>query len=142
MRWSDIPFNASERMLRQFAGLAALALVLVALWKGSTATRAGLGWPAWTWALVAVAAAVGVIGWTKPVWLRPVFVGWMVLAFPIGWLMSLVLLLVLFFGLFTPVALLFRLLGRDSLMLRRQARESYWLAKSSPSDLRRYFRQY
>ncbi len=137
MRWADIPFDASERVLRQFAGLCAVALIGAALWKGAVH-----GWPAWTWAMAGAAVLVAVVAWLRPAWLRPVFVGWMVLAFPIGWLMSLLLLTVLFFGLFTPVAVLFKLMGRDALMLRRKNRDSYWQTKSSPSDLRRYFRQY
>jgi hypothetical protein len=43
----------------------------------------------------------------------------------------------------TPVALFFRLTGRDP--LRRQldpSAPSYWTAKEQPQDMRRYLRQY
>ena len=39
----------------------------------------------------------------------------MVLAFPIGWTVSQVMLALMFFGLFTPIGLVFRLIGRDPL---------------------------
>ena len=39
----------------------------------------------------------------------------MVLAFPIGWTVSQVMLAMMFFGLFTPIGLVFRLIGRDPL---------------------------
>ena len=137
MRWSDIPFDASERMLRQFAALCAVALAFVAAWQGYTR-----GWPGWVWAVAAAGLAVAVVGWLRPGWLRPVFIGWMVLAFPIGWLVSQTLLVVLFFGLFLPVALIFRMMGRDAVMLRKKSQESYWQTKPAANDVRRYFRQY
>ena len=67
----------------------------------------------------------------------------MVLAFPIGWTVSQVMLAVMFFGLFTPIGLVFRLLGRDPLhRTRRPGLESYWAPKPAPADLRRYFKQF
>ena len=56
----------------------------------------------------------------RPEWLRSIYVGWMVLAFPIGWTVSQVMLAVMFFGLFTPIGLVFRLIGRDPLQRARQ----------------------
>ncbi len=47
--------------------------------------------------------------------MRWVYIGWMILAFPIGWTVSQVMLAVMFFGLFTPIGLVFRLIGRDPL---------------------------
>ena len=67
----------------------------------------------------------------------------MVLAFPIGWTVSQVMLAVMFFGLFTPIGLVFRLIGRDPLhRTRRPELESYWAPKPTPTDLRRYFKQF
>ena len=59
--------------------------------------------------MLILAALFGVAGLIRPGLLRPIFVGWMVMVFPIGWLMSRVLLGVLFYGLFTPLAIAFRL---------------------------------
>lgn len=64
-------------------------------------------------------------------------------AFPIGWVVSHVLMAVVFFGLFTLIGFLFRLVGRDPLMLRRPVNQaSYWLPKARVEDKRRYFRQF
>ena len=54
--------------------------------------------------------------------MRLIYVGWMVLAFPIGWTVSQVMLALMFFGLFTPIGLVFRLIGRDPLQRTRPAR--------------------
>jgi hypothetical protein len=52
-------------------------------------------------------------------------------------------LLAMFFGLFTPIGLTFRLLGRDTLRrARRPELESYWEPKPASTDLRRYFKQF
>ncbi len=137
MRWSDIPFDAGERMLKQFAGLCVAALLIAGVWQGFNR-----GWPDWVWALFLIAAVVAAIGWTRPLWLRPVFVAWMVAAFPIGWTVTQIVLLLIFLGLFTPVALIFRLMGRDALKLQRRQRDSHWEPKPVTTDVRRYFRQY
>jgi hypothetical protein len=137
MRWSDIPFTPSTRTLRQFAGL---WIVFFA------------GFAAWQWfrherlipALVflGLALTIGPLGLWKPGAIRPIFVGWMCLAFPIGWVVSHVTLACVFYGIFAPIGLLFRLIGRDALCLRRQPdRETYWTPKPAPGGVRSYFRQ-
>ena len=138
MKWSDLPRNPSHKVLRQFAAAWLLFFLAWAAWLGFGRRGAG---PAAVLALVAILGGVG--GWIRPSLLRRVFVTSMMLAFPIGWLVSLVLLLILFYGIFTPVSLLFRLRGRDALRLKRPpAGTSLWLAKDPPLDVRRYFRQY
>ena len=93
--------------------------------------------------LAALAVGLGLTGLIRPAWVRPVFVGWMMLAFPIGWLMSQVMLIVMFALVITPVGCLFRLIGRDPLALTPpRSVGSYWQPKPMPVDVRRYFRQY
>jgi hypothetical protein len=92
--------------------------------------------------LIVGAATGGLLGTLRPQWLRPVFVGWMILAFPVGWLVSHLLLGALYFAVFTPLGLLLRLLGKDALGLRRSTAASYWQKKPQQTDLRRYLRQY
>jgi len=138
MRWSDIPFDPSQRMLRQFAWLFLAVFGAMALFQILAKDRFTLGL-----ALAALAVAVGAIGTIRPGWLRYLFVGWMILAFPIGWTVSQIMLASIFYGLFTPFGLVFRLVGRDSLGRTRQPnRESYWEPKPAPNDLRRYFKQF
>jgi hypothetical protein len=138
MRWSDIPFSSPPRMLRQFAALWLAFFGGLAAWQGVARGRVGIAL-----GLAALAIVVGGIGLARPALIRPIFVGWMVLAFPIGWAVSLVLLALVYYGLFTPVALAFRLSGRDALGLRPGPdRESYWEPRAEPADVRRYFRQF
>jgi hypothetical protein len=136
MRWSDIPFKPTSRMLRQFAAMGAVVLIGLGCWLGF-----GQGSWAIAAALLMAAAVVGVVAALWPGALRPIFVGWMCLAFPVGWVLSHVVLAVLFFGLFTPVGLFQRLIGRDVLVRRRRpAYDSYWKPKPAAPDVNSYFR--
>jgi hypothetical protein len=138
MQWSDISFAPPPRTLRQFAGLWLVCLAALAAWQGFVEGNR-------TAALVlgALALTVGPLGLLRPQAVRPLFVGWTVLAFPIGWLVTKVVLVLLFYGLFTPVGLVFKLIGRDALARRIEPdRESYWAPKAAPAGVRSYFRQF
>ena len=138
MRWSDVPTNPSPRVLRQFAVLWLICFPALGasqyFWHGRPVlglTLAGIG------------MVLGVPGIIRPAWLRWVFVAAMVVTFPLGWLISLTVLAALYFLVLTPVALFFRLRGRD-LLGRKPAPEqtTFWEPKRTPLDLRSYFRQY
>jgi hypothetical protein len=138
MKWSDIQFQPSRTTLRKFAGLWLVFFGGVALWQALVKGHTSLGL-----SFAALALVVGLAGLTRPEWVRFIYVGWMVLAFPIGWTVSQVMILVMFYGLFTPIGLIFRLIGRDPLQrARTPGRESYWVPKPAPADLRRYFKQF
>jgi len=138
MQWSDIQFHPKTKELRQFAGLWLLFFGGLAAWRYGTRGNGSA-----VTALAVLALTVGPIGLWKPRLLRPIYVGWMILAFPIGWTVSRIILGILFFGVFTPIALWFRLFGRDPLDRRRQPEiSSYWVSKTAPADVRGYFRQF
>jgi hypothetical protein len=65
----------------------------------------------------------------------------MVVAFPIGLVVSEVLLRLIYYGAFTPVALVFRAMRRDVLRLRKPQTDSYWLQRRQRTDPLAYFRQ-
>ena len=78
------------------------------------------------------ALAVQVIDMVLPKIFAPVAVVWFGLAHILGTIMSRVLLSILFFGLVTPVGVLRRLLGKDSLKLRafKASEESAMLVRN------------
>lgn len=138
MKWSDIPMDPKPRVLRQFSA----AWLMFFLAAG--AVQYGIkGRPHLGVALAAVAVTIGGAGLVRPVWVRWVFVGSMVLAFPVGWVVSLVMLFVIFYGVLTPMGVLLRLRGHDPLK-RRPApeRSSFWEPKEPPREVGSYFRQY
>lgn len=129
--------TTTPKMLRQFAGLCILFFGGIACWQyfvgGNEIT-------ALIFALIA--GGLGIPGLLVPALIRPVFTVAMAITFPIGWVVSRLLLGLMFFGIFTPIALFFKLIGRDALHRRRLAEQTtYWRPKSTPTNVRSYFRQ-
>jgi hypothetical protein len=137
MGWSDITFSPTQRTLRQFAQLWIVFFAGLALWHG-----AWRGQPALGLALVALALTIGPLGLLRPRSIRPIYIGWMVLAFPIGWMLSSLVLAIVYYGVITPIGLAFRLMGRDALRRRARKSDTYWQPKPPVTDVRRYFRQF
>jgi hypothetical protein len=131
------PVSTSPGTLRQFAGLCLLIFGAMAYWQYFGRAHQPL-------ALVfaGLAAVLGCGGLIWPRGIRPVFVTAMALTAPIGAVVSRLLLGLLFFGLFTPIGLFFKLIGRDALA-RGYAPEqaSYWEPKRGVTDIRSYLRQ-
>ena len=137
MRWSEIEFNPSSRTLRQFA-------VLWLVFFGTLAVSLAIAGRWWTGLGMAATATLGAsAGLLRPALLRPIFTGWMVLIFPLSWTVSHLMLAFLFFGLFTPLALFFKLIGRDALHRRIQPEQTtYWVRLPTSTDARQVFRPY
>lgn len=137
MHWSDIPTQPSEKMLRQFAGLWLGVVLLAATWQGWQHGR-------WTLAcmLGVLAVTIGGAGLFRPRLVRRVYVGLMIATFPMGWVISQMMLACLFFGVFAPLGFVFRAMGRDPLVLRKPECQSYWAVKPARPGPVRYFRQF
>ena len=124
-----------NRQLRQFGLLCIVLLPAIAwVWGGSSST---IG------AAALIGAGLGVLGILAPGLLKPVFVGLVLVSFPVGLIVGELILLMIFAGVFLPMALLFRLIGRDVLQRRMNAEsETFWVPRSAPTNVRRYFQQY
>ncbi len=94
------------------------------------------------WALpvsVAITGGIGtvllVLGAIVPRVLRPVYKYWMALAFAMGFVMTRVLLSLVFFLLVTPIGLVLRLTKHDPLRRRKDATlPTYWIPREDPPD--------
>ena len=83
-------------------------------------------------------------GLLSPNLLKPFYNGWMVVALTIGFFMSRILLSLIFFLIFTPVGLVFRLLKKDPLARKADpTANSYWIKRdenqNDPEDAERQF---
>lgn len=135
----EIPWHPSRRSLRQFAGI---WFPLFAALAGTLVGRATSAWSAVQAAWIAC-AAMAVIGLLWPTAIRPVFVGLLLLTYPIGWVVAHVLLTTIFFLLFLPIGLIHRLRGRDLLQLRPpSAGSSLWSPVAPMADTDRYTRPF
>ena len=137
MQWSDVIAPPPRKVLRQFAVLCLVVfgtMAALGFWRAGSST-----------VMTAIAVAgvvVGLVGVIRPEAIRWVYSGWMVAVFPIGWTISRIILAALFYLVFTPVALVFRLIGRDALRLRPQDASSQWAPKPGAESSDQYFRQF
>ena len=132
----EVEYHPERRQLRVFgvAGAAVLAVTGAMVYPPQP-TAAGL-----IWAAAAVAGAFAIM---RPGALRWVYVGSMLVTWPIGLVVSWVVLAVVFYGVVTPVGLVMRLYGRDALGRRFDRRATtYWVPRAPANDPERYFRQY
>lgn len=94
----------------------------------------GRSWPLWPWLIAGVFAAWGLIA---PQSLRTVYRGWMRVGLAIGKVTTPLLLGLVFFLIFTPVAAFMRLIGRDTLTRRTDA-EAASYRRASDSRKRKH----
>ena len=87
-----------------------------------------------TWAYVFVTAALIflLITLIKSDVLLPLNKLWMRFGLLLGMIVSPIVLGIIFFGLFTPIAILMRSSGRDELRLRFSHKVSHWITRSEP----------
>lgn len=138
MTWSDVTRPPKPRVVRQFAVLCLVIFGALGLFQILARARPILGGACLAFAVLSL-----VLGMTAPNLFRWVFTGSMLLAFPIGFVVSQVMLAVLFFVVFLAIGLLIRAGGSDPLGRRRKPPgESYWSPKPMPADAGRYLRQY
>lgn len=140
----ELNLNPSDRMLRQFGWIGAVALPLLG-WLFSGKPTPSTWEPGHAWTLVpclAVALLMGVFAVAKPSLLKWLFVAVSVITFPIGFVVGELVMFTIYLLVFAPVAIFFRFIGRDALQrnLDRDA-PTYWDIKQQPKDATSYYRQ-
>jgi hypothetical protein len=134
----ELRISPSARDLKWF-GLILLAffgLVGLLVWRAT----GSLAWSQLIWAAALVLALTYYL--VRPLrW--PMYVGWSYGTYPIGWVVSHVLMAAVYFILFTFVGALMRLFGYDPLARTfDRSATSYWVRHEDQSDVSYYFRQY
>ncbi len=134
----NINTQPTRRQLNQFGFV----------WLGFLLVFAGIAWwrldapSAGRWLAIA-AVVVPVIGWLWPAFMRTIFVGMSLAAFPVGFVVSHVVMVLVYYLVVTPIGLAMRLSGHDP-MRRGFDRDavSYWVERTQVCDPKRYFRQF
>jgi len=135
----EVEWHPNGRQLRVFGVSGLLASILAAVILHFVWGVSGL------WALVVVAAGttIFVCSLLSPAATRILYVGLTLVAMPIGLVLSFVLLAAFYFLLLTPLAMVFRLIGRDSLCRRYEPdAESYWVEHRPSDNMERYLHQF
>ena len=95
------------------------------------------------WVLTGIGVAIFALGLLQPKLVKPVFVGLMLVALPIGMVLATTVLGLLYYLLFTPVGLFFKLMGRDKLNRRLDpGATTYWFERKAVTPPARYLRMY
>ncbi|MBN2417639.1 hypothetical protein JXO52_17530 [bacterium] len=98
----------------------------------------------WRFVLFGVGAMLMALGAVYPRSLTYVYRFWMGIAFTVGWLVSRVLLAVIFYGIVTPIGLVMKLFGKNPIEghLDPEA-ESHWVMKDESAwSIERYKKMY
>lgn len=148
MAFFEINWKPSTKELRKFAFATAAILAGLAAWvfwrhhllgMDFTAESAGrVGIIMWS-----IAATCFTLGIVLPRVIKPLYLALTAVGLPIGLVVSYIILAVMYFAIFMPIGLIFRLIGRDALHRRfdPQAR-TYWSNYLGHPPAKRYFRQF
>jgi hypothetical protein len=133
-----INWNPGARELRSFARiwfpLFVAAIGVMIWWRGGSLSGAMIAW--------GVGGSMAVLALASHSIARYVFVGLLVVTYPIGLVVSTVALAILFYLVFTPLGVGMRLFGRDPLRLKERNAASQWTPYQQVDDPDRAFRQY
>lgn len=135
----EINRDPTPKQVRQLCGISlpllALAIGGVLWWKFATLTPMAI--------LCGVLMPLGALGYLFPKFGRGLWITLQTIEYPIGWVVSHLILVVIYYGVFTPIGLLLRLSGHDPMHRRwNPGAKSYWEAYNPNRGARRYFRQY
>ena len=138
MAMIEIDTSPSESTLRQFGWMLLVFFGLIG----------GLVWwrfeaPMVSYGLWSGGALVSASYFAVPGLRRPLYLGWLYAAFPLGWLISHGVMAIVYYGVVTPIGLVSRALGRDVLQQRLDPdASSYWVERSDTAEPERYFEQF
>ena len=143
----EINLRPDVRTLRQFGfiAVAGFAFLAVIAWTEVLVFSFGLGEarPAVVGGFAAVGAFALLASLVYPKANLALYLGLTVIAYPIGFVLSYVIMGTLFFVLITPMGLAMRLLGRDPMERRMlPSAESYWVEARGQRPNESYFKQF
>lgn len=143
----EIDWEPDERTLRQFGWIALVGFAGIALlaWNEWLIFSFGLGS-----ARTAVASAFAGLGGLSALFSlvapkanKPIYLGLTLLSYPIGFVLSYVIMGFLFYGLITPLGLVFRAIGKDPLNRRfDRGATTYWSDPRPRRGKESYFKQF
>lgn len=143
----EINLRPDARTLRQFGWIALFGFGLLALlaWNGWM-VFAHLGEGTRSTVATVLAALAGISAFFSLVYPKanlPIYLGLTILAFPIGFVLSYVIMATLFYVVIAPIGLVLRLFGNDPMDRRLlPSAKTYWLDARPERPRDSYFKQF
>ena len=139
MSMIEINWNPKNKELRNFGNIAVIASIILSLllylFKHIPLS--------WIMVIISIGFIIFLSSLISAKLTRIIYLGLTLLTFPIGWVISFLVLVIFYFLIITPIGLLFRLTGHDPLHRNFEPSvKSYWLKRKSPDKLDRYFHQF
>ena len=75
------------------------------------------------------------LGLIVPIILKPIYIVWMIFAILLGWIMTRLILILLYYIILTPIGIISRLFGNDFLLLNKTNKNSYWNYRDKDAEL-------
>jgi protein-S-isoprenylcysteine O-methyltransferase Ste14 len=143
----ELNLRPDARTLRQFGWIALVGFGLLALaaWRGWLVFHYLEAGGRETAALIfgALAGACALFSLVYPKANLPIYVGLTVVAFPIGFVLSYVIMATLFYLIIAPIGFLLRIFGQDPMDRRfLPAAKTYWIDARPERPRKSYFRQF
>ncbi|MGD8862737.1 MAG: SxtJ family membrane protein [Myxococcales bacterium] len=143
----DLNLSPDTRTLRQFGvvALAGFGALSACAYFEALIFRFGLGEARVPIAvgLAGLGLLAAILGMVRPQANRVIYLGIALLAFPVGWVVSQLVLSLLFFAVIAPFGLVMRASGRDPMCRTWDASaSSYWTARDAKRSAESYFRQF
>lgn len=131
--------TSSKKEQRKFGLVMAAAIVVLGLLR--YALHGFSQFPLWFFVVAAIFAGFGLL-WPRG--LKPVFIGWIKFALVLNWIVTHLLLTIVYFLIIVPMGIVMRLFSEDPLKRKWLPKnESYWeMPEEQPEDFERYRNQF
>ena len=135
MKWNQISSSATIKQIRQFGLLVGIVLVAAGSWQLYRQI-----YPIVRIVLWSIGGFLFAGGLLWPQILKPLYVFWMLLAHMLSWVNTRIILGVIFYLIFTPIALVMRIAQRDGLQKKiNKNASSYWTQRTAPENIKEHF---
>lgn len=135
----EIDYNPNRKKLRDFgliALVASIVLSLVLYFFKHLAIQ-------WIFVIIGIGLFIFLSSLISLRLTKIIYLGLTYLTFPIGYVLSFLVMSIFYFLIITPVGLVFKITGKDPLHKKyNKAAKSYWIKRQAPDKLDRYFHQF
>lgn len=144
----EIDWNPTPKMLRVFGRIGVVVFLLLAaivLFAGKFmfwSVAPGAVRPV-TVSLAGLSVFCGLFAAAAPRVLWPLYIFMTVVFYPVGFVLGYVMMGVVYFLVITPIAVIFKIIGRDAMTREFDpSAETYWIKRRPPASVKRYLRQF